>query len=96
MKRFLIALVLALFIGDVAARLVAQLNTREPTFTGSVRIAHVGRQTGAVTRNASEMAAAAADLIEQVNAKGGVGGLKVELVTFDDGNEADRARAVAQ
>ncbi|WP_448205877.1 ABC transporter substrate-binding protein [Azospirillum sp. sgz302134] len=96
MKRFLIALVLALVIGDVAARLVAQFNTREPTFTGSVRIAYVGRQAGATNRNAGEMAAAAGDLIEQVNAKGGIGGLKVELVSFDDGNDADRARAVAQ
>jgi len=96
MKRFLIALVLLLFVGDVAARLVAQHNTREPTFQGSVQIAYVGRQAGATSRNTSEMATAAADLIDQVNAAGGIGGRKVELVTFDDDNNADRARAVAQ
>ena len=96
MKRFLIALVLLLFMGDVAARLVANHNTREPTFQGSVQIAVVGRQSGSNTRTASEMMVAAADLVDHVNAEGGLGGLKLELVTFDDGNDAERARAVAK
>ncbi|WP_448191088.1 ABC transporter substrate-binding protein [Azospirillum sp. sgz301742] len=96
MKRFLIALVLLLFVGDVAARLVANHNTREPTFQGSVHIALVGRQTGTNTRTTTEVVAAATDLIEQVNADGGLGGLKVELTAFDDGNDVERARAVAQ
>lgn len=96
MKRFLIALVLLLFVGDLAARLVAHHNTREPTFQGSVQIAFVGRQTGTNTRTTSEMFAAATDLVDRVNADGGLGGLKLELVTFDDGNDAERARTIAQ
>lgn len=96
MKRFLIVMLLLLAVGDVAARLVAHNNTREPAFKGSVQIAYVGRLTGATTRMAGEMAAAAADYVDRVNAEGGLGGLKLDLVSFDDENDAERARAVAQ
>jgi potassium-dependent mechanosensitive channel len=96
MKRLLIALALLFVVGDTAARLVARHNTREPSFTGSAQIAFVTRTTGQNPRAAKEMSAAAGDLVERVNAEGGLNGLKVELLTFEDGKDADEARALAR
>lgn len=95
-KRLLIALALLFVLGDAAARLFAQYHTREPTYVGSVNIAFVTRTTGQNPRAAAEMRAAARDLVDRVNVDGGLNGLKVDLQVFEDGKDAEEARALAR
>ena len=74
----------------LAASFAAHANT-DGVSAGALRIGMVNVQTGPASGLGKGMRAGAEAVFNQVNAKGGVHGRKIELLVGDDGYEPDRA-----
>ena len=59
-------------------------------------IAVVGPMTGKAAADGHDMANGAQMLIDQINEEGGINGRKIELLVYDDKNDPELAREVAQ
>lgn len=86
-------LTFGLMVAVIAGSLVASLFRPDPE---PFRIALVAPQTGAFADRAEEQVRAAELTVDQVNEAGGIDGRDVELVVFDDGNDAGQAVEVAE
>ena len=62
----------------------------------TIRIGLMGPMTGGVAREGQEMKQVLSLLVDEVNAKGGVLGKKVEVITEDDGGDPKTAALAAQ
>lgn len=96
MHRILIALLSTALLAMVVSHFAVQALTSEPKFDGSVKLAFAGPLSGSGEAGGREMLAAAEALAADVNAAGGINGLKLEIAPFDDRNSADGARAAAE
>ncbi len=66
------------------------------TFAGQLKIAFASSLTGPGQEGAQEMLRAVQVYANDANTIGGVDELKVEIIPFDDTNDPDKARAVAE
>jgi|GEM_PF-1627500 len=96
MRRILIALLMVALTATITAHYAAVLLTSEPAYSGSLRIAFASSLTGPGREGADEMLRAARIAAAEVNGEGGVNGLKVEIIPFDDANDPEKAKAVAE
>src|SRR5690242_14607268 len=94
MRRLLVGMLVLALSATVIGHYTARFIKSEPSFSGSARIAFASSLTGPGQAGAAEMRRAAEAYANEVNAAGGIDGLKVEIVPFDDGNDAQRARSV--
>lgn len=62
---------------------------------GTLTIAAVGPLTGSQAIRGRDLVQAARMAVDEANAAGGVNGLHLELATYDDGDQPERARTVA-
>ncbi|QIL44701.1 ABC transporter substrate-binding protein [Acidovorax sp. HDW3] len=79
-----------------AALLAAMVGATTLAAQAEIRIGQTVGVTGAVAATVKESMAGAKLYLDQVNAKGGVHGEKIELVTLDDGFDVKKAEANAR
>ena len=96
MRRTLIGTLFAVLIITIAGHYAALVLAPRPTFNGVVKIAFASSLTGPGQAGALEMLRAAEAYANDANQSGGINGQKVELIPFDDSNNPDTARAVAE
>jgi branched-chain amino acid transport system substrate-binding protein len=85
-----------LAMAGVVAHLVSDRGAVEGRFTGTVRLGFAMGLSGPGAQGGQEMLRAVRDYLDAVNAKGGLGGLKLDLVVHDDGNDPGRAALAAR
>ncbi|MEI6986119.1 MAG: ABC transporter substrate-binding protein [Rhodospirillaceae bacterium] len=96
MRRVLVLTLFVALIGTIVGHYAALLFVTKPTFSGSIKIAFASSMTGPGQVGALEMLRAAEAYATDANSTGGVNGLRVDIVPFDDGNDPERGRAVAE
>ncbi|CAK0772082.1 branched-chain amino acid transport system substrate-binding protein [Azospirillaceae bacterium] len=96
MRIFVAYFVAFLALACLGVRLVAAGDPAQPKFTESLRIAYVGGLSGTSLRSNQEMEMAARDYLKSVNDQGGLAGARLELVSFDDGNDQEKSKNVAR
>jgi potassium-dependent mechanosensitive channel len=96
MHRLLIALLSTVLLAMIASHFAVQAITSQPKFDGAVKVAFAGPLSGTGQTGGREMLAAAEAQADDVNAHGGINGLKLQIVPFDDRNSPDGARAAAE
>jgi len=80
----------------IIAVVAAFFLTAQPTGGGTVKIGLIAPLTGSLAYNGLDMKQAAILAVEEINAKGGILGKKVELVIEDTAGKADLATAAVQ
>jgi branched-chain amino acid transport system substrate-binding protein len=96
MRRFLVGMLMAVLVGTVVGHYAILLLAPKPTFNGTVKIAFASSLTGPGEVGAVEMLRAAEAYAAEANLAGGINGQRIEIVPFDDGNDPERGRGVAE
>src|SRR3712207_4950817 len=92
-RRWTWVIMAALAPALILAAVYAALSWIQPT---PIRIAVANSLTGPSSSAGTESLAAVQIYIDEVNAIGGVGGRRIELMVFDDASSADVARDTVQ
>ena len=92
---FILLLGLAMIIAGLAS-LVARMTVLDRTAFTPVRLAVVGPFSGDEAHYGQAIQRGVMVLAQQINAKGGLNGRPLEVITADDGNSAEGARRAAR
>lgn len=92
MQMVLIAVAVAVVVVVVAIVILTRTDDDGPE---TIKIGIAGPITGAYAKFGEQLVHGTEVFIEKINAAGGIGGLKLEIVLGDDACEAKQARAVA-